>query len=80
MGDEMAIKSTGQKKIELILERIRSACEKDSDDREMYRDAIGAMLDQLHEQDAFGTEGQSDPRGDFRNGNWSMRKIEGFVE
>jgi aminoglycoside phosphotransferase (APT) family kinase protein len=76
----MAKKCVGQQKIELVLERIRAACEADSDDREMYRDALGAMLDDLHGNDAFGTEGQCDPRGDFRNGEWTMKRIEGFVE
>jgi hypothetical protein len=29
--------------------------------------AFNAMLDELHNDDFFGTEGQSDPRGDARN-------------
>lgn len=36
------------------------------------------FLNDLAEQDAFGTEQQSDPRGDFRNGHWSMQKVEGL--
>lgn len=28
-------------------------------------------------EDAFGTEGQCDPRGDFRDGEWSMKRVQG---
>ena len=29
------------------------------------------------ENDGFGTEGQSDPRGDRRDGEWSMWQVQG---
>jgi hypothetical protein len=74
----MGVKSEGQQKLELVLERIRKASEADLDDRAMYRASLEEMLNSLLEQDAFGTEGQCDPRGDQRNGNWTMRDIEGF--
>lgn len=35
------------------------------------------MLEDLLGQDAFGTEGQSDPRGDGREGRFSMNNVEG---
>lgn len=35
-------------------------------------------LDDLMSDDFFGTEGQSDPRGDARNGEWSMWRVEGI--
>lgn len=33
---------------------------------------IEAFLDNIAMQDGFGTEQQTDPRGDFRNGEWSL--------
>jgi hypothetical protein len=35
-------------------------------------------LEDLAQQDAFGTERQCDPRGDGRNGHWSMNFVEGI--
>ena len=29
---------------------------------------------------SIGTEGQNDPRGDMRNGEWSMDRVEGIDE
>lgn len=73
-----AKKTARQQAIELVLDRIKQQCADDSDYREMYMIELDKMLDDLHGQDAFGTEGQSDPRGDFRNGEWSIMKPEGF--
>jgi len=38
------------------------------------------MLNTLQSEDAFGTEGQNDPRGDFRESNWSMEYVQGIDE
>jgi hypothetical protein len=35
------------------------------------------VLDILQDEDFFGTEGQDDPRGDFREGVWTMQKMQG---
>ena len=37
------------------------------EDKEVWANTIDGMLDDLLRQDFFGTEGQSDPRGDRRN-------------
>lgn len=42
----------------------------------VFSDMLDTGLDELRLNDAFGTEGQNDPRGDFRNGDWSMNNIE----
>lgn len=39
-------------------------------------DALEAVIEELGSDDVWGTEGQNDPRGDFRNGQWSMWEIE----
>lgn len=36
------------------------------DDREEFAKRLNDALDDLHSRDAFGTEGQNDPRGDHR--------------
>lgn len=51
----------------VILRRFADWLEKqDANTREDVSDDVNAMLDALKESDAFGTEGQSDPRGDHR--------------
>lgn len=50
----------------------------DDDEREPWVDALEMFFDRAASEDAFGTEGQNDPRGDFRNGEWSMRRVEGL--
>lgn len=51
-----------------MLEQIEG-CEYFAED---LAEVLEAFLDSLAEQDAFGTERQCDPRGDFRNGEWSL--------
>lgn len=72
----MIKKSKHQENLELVLDRIKAASAADSDDRKMYMEMLDAMLDNLGSEDAFGTERQCDPRGDFRNGQWSMKNVE----
>lgn len=44
---------------------------------EALADLLDSMLDDIASEDGFGTEQQCDPRGDFRNGQWSMWNVEG---
>lgn len=61
----------------LVLNRIIQTCIKDRDSAEMYATCLDEMLNDLNQNDAFGTEGQNDPRGDGRNGDWLITmKIE----
>jgi hypothetical protein len=39
----------------------------EEDDREPYVEDVEDMLDFIHSNDGFGTEGQCDPRGDARD-------------
>ena len=45
-------------------------------DSASYAAQLNQILDNLAFQDAFGTEQQCDPRGDFRNYQWSMWNVE----
>lgn len=40
--------------------------ERDASARQAYCDSLNTFLDDLLSEDAFGTEGQLDPRGDHR--------------
>ena len=66
-----------QLRIHVVLSRLIHMCHNDADLAEEVCDDINDMLNYLHEDDTFGTEGQLDPRGDFRNGSWSMDRVEG---
>lgn len=63
-----------QNNVVTVLKRMLATAEADADEAEMFADDLDRMLDEIHSNDGFGTEGQCDPRGDFRNGKWSIRK------
>lgn len=66
-----------QKRTIKVLERMIELCKDNASDAEMFADELEPMLHEMHGDDAFGTEGQCDPRGDFRDGTWSMKKVQG---
>ena len=66
-----------KKRIKRVLERIMDNVDRDKDFARYMLDELENTLDQWHMDDGFGTEGQDDPRGDFRNGKWSMKRVEG---
>lgn len=65
-----------QKNCVTVLTRLAKLCEEDEDFASALSGDLEALLDDIHSQDGFGTEGQYDPRGDFRNGRWSMKQVE----
>jgi hypothetical protein len=67
-----------QRRVLAVLERMTEAVRRDCDDAEVFSEVLDEMLTSLHGNDFFGTEGQNDPRGDFRNGEWSMTRVEGI--
>jgi hypothetical protein len=66
-----------QQRVARVLERMLAMVQADEDDAEMFADFLDEMLDELQQDDGFGSEGENDPRGDFRNGAWSMSCVEG---
>lgn len=72
----MGINTNNMESFDRVISRMRKAMEESDDDYEMFNDAMDDMLDRLHCEDAFGTEGQCDPRGDFRNGVFTMTESE----
>lgn len=61
-----------------VLERLTEMARTDEDFAESFSTDLEPLLDEIHGQDGFGTEGQSDPRGDFRNGTWNIYHVEGL--
>ena len=67
-----------QKRVIKVLERLIEEVKNDADFASFFSDDLENVLTEIHSNDGFGTEGQCDPRGDFRNGNWSMTHVEGI--
>lgn len=72
----MSKQTKAQRNCITVLNRLAAMCEKDPEFAGFFKDDLNLLLDGIHAEDGFGTEGQSDPRGDFRNGRWSMDKVE----
>ena len=61
-----------------VLSRLIKICKEDTDSAGYLSDELEIMLNGLRYDDFFGTEGQNDPRGDFRDhGEWSMACVSG---
>lgn len=65
-------------RIKTVFERILSSVQNDPDMADMYMEVLDEMLTDLQSSEAFGSEGQCDPRGDQRNGEFSMNCVEGI--
>lgn len=66
-----------QKRTVLVLKRMLKMAKENPEDAAAFSDILEEGLDQLHSNDCFGTEGQCDPRGDFREGRWTMDRVQG---
>ena len=63
-----------------VLEHIKNKIENPNYDGEIeeWANSLDSMLDDMKNNDQFGTEASIDPRGDFRNGEWSIFETEPF--
>ena len=61
-----------------VLEEIKRRVDNPSWDGEVeeWAESLDSMLDDMKNNDQFGTEGQVDPRGDFRNGEFTIWNME----
>ena len=61
-----------------VLEEIKRRVEHPDYDGavEEWAEALDGMLDDMKSNDQFGSEASTDPRGDFRNGEWSIWEME----
>lgn len=67
-----------QERVIHVLRNMITIAREDDDNAYMFIDGLEEMLNDLHFEDGFGTEGQNDPRGDFRDDNWSMNRVQGI--
>lgn len=64
----MAKKRVTSRNLRDVMDRLtKYAMETEDEERQAFCDDLNRFLDDLAEQDAFGTEGQLDPRGDQRD-------------
>lgn len=61
-----------QKNLLKILPRLQAMIEQDGYFADLLVEDLDPWLDELSSYDFFGTERQCDPRGDFRDGDWSL--------
>lgn len=66
-----------QQRVVKVLDRMKKLASKDVGMATEFFGYLEDMLNDIHDLDGFGTEGQEDPRGDFRDGHWSMERVEG---
>lgn len=66
-----------QERVTTVLTRMLALVKEDEDFAEGMTDDLDDMLNNIQGMDGFGTEAQCDPRGDFREGDWSMDCVEG---
>ncbi len=69
-----------QKRVHVVLGRLQQVADNDEDFAEVFTHDLDRMLNDIQCQDGFGTEGQLDPRGDQRDGQWSMSHVDGIDE
>jgi len=68
-----------QKRVIKVLENMIQMVKENAHWAVEFSEMLEPTLDEVNMQDGFGTEGQCDPRGDYRNGEWSiMDKVEGI--
>jgi hypothetical protein len=64
----MAKKRVTSRNLEIVMDRLKVyAMETEDESRQAFCDDLNRFLDSLADDDAFGTEGQCDPRGDQRD-------------
>ena len=61
-----------QKSLLFVLDRMKKMALESNYIANDFIGGLDAMLDDLLAEDIFGTEGQMDPRGDQREGEWTV--------
>jgi len=67
-----------QARVKKVLENMIHLVETDEDYADMFSDGLDQYLEEIAMHDGFGTERQMDPRGDGRNGDFTMNYVEGI--
>jgi hypothetical protein len=72
----MSAESIEVARVRKVLENMQRMLKDDPSYAEPFAEILESGLTALHEEGCFGTEGQCDPRGDFREGPWSMERVQ----
>lgn len=59
----------------VVLHRLRQFVIHSPENIDIIAGAIDDMLDDLKDMSTFGEDGELDPRGDMRKGNWELSEI-----
>lgn len=65
------------KRVITVLDRMIDLINEDEEYAELFSDYLDDMLEDLLYHNIFGTEGQSDPRGDGRDSEWNIWQVQG---
>lgn len=65
-----------QQRVKKVLENMINLVESDEDYADWFSEELETYLEELAIQDGFGTECQCDPRGDGREGDYSMYHVQ----
>lgn len=66
-----------QQRVTKVLGNMIKLVREDEEYANMFSEGLEPLLDDYLSDDAFGTEGQNDPRGDMRDGEFSMNDVQG---
>ena len=66
-----------QQRVTKVLGNMIKLVREEEEYAEMFSAGLEPLLDAYLSDDAFGTEGQNDPRGDMRDGEFSMNDVQG---
>ena len=77
-ADEEPTDAYKQIAVDLVMDRMIALARSSLQDAVAFASSMDDMLDEIRSEDGFGSEAQTDPRGDGRDGEWSMRCVEGI--
>jgi hypothetical protein len=66
-----------QQRVLKVLDRIGAEVRNDDDSAYCWSEELEVLLNELGQNDFFGTERQCDPRGDQRDEAWTMKRVQG---
>lgn len=67
-------------RLNILLSRTKVLAQDNENFRKEFLSSLNMIFDDMFENDVFGSEGQTDPRGDQRNGIFTVHNVEGYDE
>jgi hypothetical protein len=69
--------SKTQERVQKVLSKMSQLLKEDDSFADLFSGPLERCLTELKDEDHFGSEGQCDPRGDGRDGEFSMTHVQG---